>query len=122
MKVNYEKDKTVDVNVKSDYTRDLGHVTTHVIGKSPFKQVESYDLLLTHKRISTVSRNTDLKLTLNGQKIDGYANIDLTPNHPVIDVVLNQPDGKSRFYYKLDRKSDRQADCKYLHYNAYKNI
>lgn len=109
-KANYDKDKHVDWNIKSDYTRDLGLVSGHVIGKTSYESIKSVDLQVTYKRQSDVSRTTDVKLVLNGQKIDGYAKIDLTLNHPVIDVTVNHPSGKSRFYYKLDRKSERQAE------------
>lgn len=85
-----------------------------MIGKTSYESIKSVDLQVTYKRQSDVSRTTDVKLVLNGQKIDGYAKIDLTLNHPVIDVTVNHPSGKSRFYYKLDRKSERQAECKYF--------
>lgn len=62
--------------------------------------------------MSSTSRNTDFRVVLNDEKVEGFAKFDISPKQTLIDLTATHSAGKSRLYYKLNKKSDRQATCK----------
>lgn len=94
--------------LRNVYSEELIHLIKQFNSKIFFSQ-------FSHKKLSSTARNTDFTVVLNGEKVEGFAKVDLAPKQSLVDLTATSSVGKSRFYYKLNKKSDRQATCEDTH-------
>ncbi|KAK6621829.1 hypothetical protein RUM44_001636 [Polyplax serrata] len=106
---NYANDKHVNLNSVFEYKTDVDMFNGHITGQTSLTRLQTIDLQFSHKKLSSTARNTDFTVVLNGEKVEGFAKVDLAPKQSLVDLTATSSVGKSRFYYKLNKKSDRQA-------------
>ncbi|KAL0277818.1 UNVERIFIED_CONTAM: hypothetical protein PYX00_004970 [Menopon gallinae] len=105
----FDQGKTASINVLSEYDKDLEFINTHLSGHLPVETFKNIDLKVDHKKLSSLSRHTDISLTVNDKVMDGFVKYDFSQHHPMIDVSFTHSGGKSRFFYKLEKTGNRQA-------------
>jgi hypothetical protein len=48
--------------------------------------------------------HSEAAITVDGKKMTGSGKLEFIQDHPVVDLVLDSPEGKSKFLWRTDKK------------------
>nr|ATU82717.1 venom apolipophorin-like protein 1 [Pristhesancus plagipennis] len=97
--------KNADISLKVEQNNEnVGSI--HILGNTPDQG--KFDFLLKNKVVNNgEGLHTDLVLITKDKKIAVSSKLELNQQHPMIDVVVDSPNGKSRLLIKVDHKGER---------------
>ncbi|RZF44088.1 hypothetical protein LSTR_LSTR004460 [Laodelphax striatellus] len=105
VKLAYEG-KVADVNVKAEYAKESETAQVLVNGNLP--QQGKFDISVKNKATpGGKGFQTDISLNVNEKKITVSNHVELDPENPLVDLVAEHPQGKSKVYVKLEKKGQR---------------
>ncbi|KAL1117314.1 hypothetical protein AAG570_004640 [Ranatra chinensis] len=97
--------KHADVTVKVDHDYGFNWANVHMLGTT--FDAQKFDILVKNKEIKEGKGElTELVATIGQKKYTGNSHVEVLDGHILVDLSLEQPEGKSRFMWKHDKKGE----------------
>ncbi|XP_075230090.1 retinoid- and fatty-acid binding glycoprotein apolipophorin [Lycorma delicatula] len=97
--------KVADVNLKAEYEKKSENIQVQVNGNLP--EQGKFDVSVKNKVVNAGKGfQTDVNLVVNDKKITVTNHVVLDKENPLIDLVADHPEGKSRVLFKIEKKGE----------------
>ncbi|CAH1391672.1 unnamed protein product [Nezara viridula] len=98
--------KTADLSGKVEVNKEKTAANVHLLSNIPEKG--KVDIVYRQKVVKDGRGfHADITISTKDKQMSGNAKVEFEPDHPIIELNFDHPEGKSRFLYKLDKKGDR---------------